>query len=282
MLGARCSPSALSKANDQRSAITRDRGACGRSDGHESHRSEASEGGRSDIPQSRSLRRAPEHRHTRKRTVGWRATKQSDRKRPIAAMDRRWHQIAMAVTELAKAAHRELTRIWGERPTVFRHWDEGAQHHIDVASTINQPVGGCTSVATVGLADYDIGLGFVRVELIGAFPTNFDAAPNIAATCAFNAFKDGIATRPDAIHPNVIRLYCPSTTLPHILLTDPFIWEDGPRTIAASPIDVAWLMMVPISESERQFAQSEGVEALTTLFEQQQIDVFDMNRSSVV
>ena len=108
-----------------------------------------------------------------------------------------------------------------------------------------------------------------------------DFASNVAATCAFNAFKDGVATRPDVIHMDVLRIYRPSTALPHILLTDPFLWEDGPRTLTEATVQIAWLMMIPIAESERLFAGQEGVEALTTLFEERQIDIFDINRPSV-
>ena len=146
----------------------------------------------------------------------------------------------------AKAAARELARTWGAKPKVFRHWDKPELHHIDVASCNDTPVEGCVGVGTVGLSDHDLGLGQVRIELVGAFPRSFIAAPNIAATCAFNAFKDGVQTRPDSIHVNVISLYR-STGVPHVLLTDPFLWADGPQTLDDSALKIAWLMMVPVS-----------------------------------
>lgn len=173
-------------------------------------------------------------------------------------------------------------RTWGAQPTVFRYGDDAEQHYIDIASCLDQSIHGCTAVGTVGLSDHDLGLGPVRVELIGAFPTAFEAAPNIAATCAFNAFKDGVPTRPDAIHPNVLRLYAASTVLPHILLTDPFLWEDGPRTLGEASFQIAWLMMIPISDNERLLADREGVDKLTALLEQKQIDILDLNRPSAV
>jgi hypothetical protein len=187
----------------------------------------------------------------------------------------------MTPSASAKLAARELMRTWGEKPKIFRHWDEAERHFIDIASCLNSPVDGITAVGTVGLCDHNLGLGSLRVELIGAFPSIFTEGPNVAATCAFNAFKDGMPTRPDAIHPNVVRLYDPATSVPHILLTDPFLWDDGPETIDDGEHKTAWLMMVPVSEREVAFANEHGVSALTDRFEDQQIDIFDLRRSSV-
>jgi hypothetical protein len=187
----------------------------------------------------------------------------------------------MTPSASAKSAARELMRTWGEKPKVFRHWDEAEQHFIDVASCVNSPVDGVTAVGTVGLSDHNLGLGSPRVELIGAFPSTFADGPNVVATCAFNAFKDGVPTQPDAIHANVVRLYAPATSVPHVLLTDPFLWSDGPRTIDEGDHKTAWLMIVPISEDEVAYSANHGVSALTDRFEEQQIDIFNLHRSSV-
>jgi len=168
------------------------------------------------------------------------------------------------------------------KPQVFRHWDEEEANFIGVASCSDSPVEGVTAVGTLGLSDHHLGMGTVRVELIGAFPSTCSFAPNIAATCAFNAFKDGISTRPDAIHPRVVEVYDPDAKLPHILMVDPFLWDDGPKTLASDNLQIAWLMMVPITEGERQFASERSVAALTDLFEREQIDIFDLARRSVV
>jgi hypothetical protein len=189
--------------------------------------------------------------------------------------------LEMIPTANAKQAFNELTRVWGARPKVFRHADDEERNFINIASLEGSPVAGVTAVGTVGLSDHDLGLGDVRVELVGAFPSTFAEGVNVAATCAFNAFKDGLTTRPDAIHPNVLNLYRDEAKLPHVLLVDPFLWQDGPSTFAADGANVAWLMMVPISEGERRFASEAGVGALTARFEEAQIDIFDLDRQEV-
>lgn len=188
----------------------------------------------------------------------------------------------MSPSENAKLAFNELVRVWGGRPKVVRHGDEAERNFVNVAALRDSPVAGVTAVATVGLSDHDLGLGAVRIELVGAFPSSFEWGVNIAATCAFNAFKDGVRTMPDAIHLGVVSTYRANPALPHIMLVDPFLWKDGPATLDAGGFKVAWLMMVPISEAERTFAVRKGAHTLTALFEEAQIDIFDLDRSSVV
>jgi hypothetical protein len=188
----------------------------------------------------------------------------------------------MNVSDNARAAHQELTRIWGSKPKVFRHGDGAEKNFIMIADHDDSPVRGVRAVGTLGLSDHDLGGGSLRVELVGAFPASFQEAPNIAATCAFNGFKDGLPIRPDSVHRNVMGLYLPKSTVPHVLLTDPFLWDDGPATLELGAMTIAWLMMVPISETELAFANSNGVGMLTSIFEERQIDIFDLNRMPVV
>jgi hypothetical protein len=188
----------------------------------------------------------------------------------------------MEVSDLSRLAARELMRTWGKKPAVFRHWDQREQNSVDIASCEDSPVSGVTAVGTLGLSDHDLGLGKVRVELVGAFPSTFSFAPNVAASCAFNGFKDGVPIRPDAIHPDILSIYFANTQLPHIMMVDPFLWQNGPKTLDCDGLQIAWLMMVPIAESERRFASYEGAATLTALFEREQIDVFDLERSAIV
>lgn len=107
-------------------------------------------------------------------------------------------------------------------------------------------------------------------------------APNIAATCAFNAFKDGFETRPDVVHRGVMQMYVPDTSVPHIMFANPFLWPDGPKTLDVGDIKIAWLMMVPIAESELQFADAYGFEELNRLMAMEQVEFLDPHRSAVV
>lgn len=202
--------------------------------------------------------------------------------RPVADLRRSGDPSSMNPSANEKLAFNELVRLWGSRPKVFRYGDDAESSFVNIAHFEDSPVDGVTSVATLGLSDHDLGLGQVRVELIGAFPSSFKEGVNVAATCAFNAFKDGVRTVPNAVHSSVLSLYRSNVALPHIMLVDPFLWDNGPSTLDAAGLKIAWLMMVAISESERVFAGEHGGTALASRFEKAQIDIFDLDRPSVV
>lgn len=190
----------------------------------------------------------------------------------------------MSVSEECRLAARELMRTWRAQPQVSRYWDEPERTSVDIAVCENSPWEGITGVGTLGLSEHSLGFAplDLRVELVGAFPASAIEFPNLVSTCAFNIIKEGWPARPGGLHPNVMAMYDLSSTLHHVMLVDPFLWEDGPATLELPQRTIAWLMIVPISESELRFAETAGPDALSGLFEQHSIDIVDLNRVPVV
>ena len=68
----------------------------------------------------------------------------------------------------------------------------------------------------------------------------------------------------------------------HFLFLPPFLWETELKTSQFGGKTVSWLLAVPISDAERQFAENRGSDKLEDLFVERQIDVFNIERLSVV
>jgi len=77
-------------------------------------------------------------------------------------------------------------------------------------------------------------------------------------------------------------MYELSKTMKHALFVPPFLWEEALETLELPERTVAWLLAVPISEAEYQFAEREGSEKLEDLFVKHQIDIFNLERESVL
>ncbi|MBC2035444.1 suppressor of fused domain protein [Listeria booriae] len=45
---------------------------------------------------------------------------------------------------------------------------------------------------------------------------------------------------------------------------------------------ITWLLLIPISKSELEYLSDNGIDALESLFEAGQIDIFDINRKSML
>lgn len=67
----------------------------------------------------------------------------------------------------------------------------------------------------------------------------------------------------------------------HVLFVTPTLWGEL-KSKEFEEKKVVWLMLVPISENEYKFAEEKGSDALEDLFVEKQIDVYDLNRASVV
>ncbi len=153
--------------------------------------------------------------------------------------------------------------------------------------TVDCPQPGVTSYATLGMSRFDNGgLQFegkpLRVELLGACQSEFVHMPRALNSCALNAAKSGYQVRPGVVHPNVLAIHVPDIQLKHLLLIPPFLWGSNPPLREFDDIVVDWLLAVPISDSEVEFARRYDSDRLQQVFAERQIDMFDINRPPVV
>jgi len=120
------------------------------------------------------------------------------------------------------------------------------------------------------------------VEIVGACDRPETWFPNLIATAAFCVLNSGWTCEPGAVFPGVVAAHRPDTTVPHPMFVEPFLWKEQltPREIGDRT--VAWLLAVPISPSERDFAQRHSADALEERFERAEVDIFDLDRQPAV
>lgn len=183
-----------------------------------------------------------------------------------------------------KLVARQIVRVFGKTPSIFRYGNDDNTKYIDMAVCSDLPSDGICSCATIGLHRTDIGLAHgaqpLRVELLAAGPAADAAFENLISTTALDIMDLQVAY-PGMVVENVVPMYFPGIEMRHILLTHPFLWA-GTHSFAVGDVNVAWLMCVPISENERYYCAKNGLDALESLFEKQQIDVWNLNRKSVL
>ncbi|GII82082.1 hypothetical protein Ssi03_00720 [Sphaerisporangium siamense] len=68
----------------------------------------------------------------------------------------------------------------------------------------------------------------------------------------------------------------------NFVFLSPFLWDDPFEAMELDDKKVAWLLAVPISDAELQYALDRGVPELESILEANSIDMFDLNRSSVL
>ena len=188
------------------------------------------------------------------------------------------------IIELNKIIAKKERDIIGGSPQIFRYWDDNKIKNIDILSSDNRPNPGVISYATIGLSECEIGLisndKSLRVELLGACNENEEFFANILATSAFEIIDKKKCTY-GAIIQNVISKYITESEMKHVYLMNPFLW-DGFKTLEIENKSIAWLLIIPISEKEKEYANVNGWEALEDKFEEFNIDIFNLYRRSVI
>lgn len=191
----------------------------------------------------------------------------------------------MSISSENKIIAKSALQAFGGKPQVLKYWDENNVSNIDMLSTADRPYEGITSYSTIGLSDHSIEYTVdgtpLRIEIVGASASEYKLFPNVLATYAFCIINSNFLVSHGKVFRNMIKMYHPNSEMKHVLFVSPFLWEDL-KTLDFPNKKVAWLLAVPISENEYIFAQEKGTDSLEELFEEKEIDIFDLERKSIL
>ncbi|WP_152657041.1 suppressor of fused domain protein [Oceanobacillus sp. CFH 90083] len=191
----------------------------------------------------------------------------------------------MSISSENKIIAKSALQAFGGKPQVSKYWDEGNVSNIDMLSTADRPYEGITSYSTIGLSDYSIEYTVdgtpLRIEIVGTSASEYKHFPNVLATCAFCVINSNFLVSHGKVLRDMLKMYYPNSEMKHVLFVSPFLWEDL-KTLDFLNKKVAWLLAVPISENEYIFAQEKGTDSLEELFEEKEIDIFDLERKSIL
>jgi antitoxin YqcF len=172
---------------------------------------------------------------------------------------------------------------FGSETKVVRFGDDGGANDVFIVSGQNCPIPGVTSYASVGLSrnTQPAALKDVKVEIVAACATATPYIDNLVSSCVFDSVKNDSTIVYGACIPNIIVQYGISTTLKHVTFVAPFPWRDLNR-VEVEDETVYCLLMLPISDAERRYLIECGIDALEKLFNEKQIDIYDIKRPSAV
>lgn len=191
----------------------------------------------------------------------------------------------MAVSVENKAVAKHASAAFGGTPRVQRYHHDTESLSVDILQCADRPCNGVTAYSTVGLSDHPMFRDDqefpMRLELAGACATADGLFANILASAAFCVMRTRELYSPGRVMSGYVGEYYPSSTVPHIYLGSPFLWEDSLKTLDCGTKRVARLLVVPVSDAEHEFLKGHGSDALEDRFERRQIDMFDLARPSV-
>lgn len=118
----------------------------------------------------------------------------------------------------------------------------------------------------------------IRVEIVTAVQENYTEI--ISQTLGFlilsldtdrKFYRPGTIVE-DAIPENAL------TTMRHVYLCDPFLWDNGLPSLKINNVPVAFLYVLPITEREKELYEKVGTNAFEEYLQQQNVRYFDLQR----
>lgn len=190
------------------------------------------------------------------------------------------------VTPENRAIAHYAAQALGGTPQVSEYLHESDHLTMDILWLPDSPARGVTTYATVGLSDvpmeWEEGIYPTRLELVGACASRMRHFGNILAAAAFEIMESKALHAPGDAIPEVVVHFAKKTTVPHLFLAEPYLWEETLHPKAFGSKQVAWLLAVPISDAELDFLEKNGGEELGKLLEKHQVDLFDLKRPSTI
>jgi antitoxin YqcF len=176
----------------------------------------------------------------------------------------------------------------GFEPNVYPYYDNDRTHELSILNLIDPIDPNVCIYMTIGVSDHENlvavkdGHENIPIELFFATYKQFDKARNILATVGFYIVKDKYECRPGNVFKNMINMYYTETDMKHIFFTSPYLWQDKLEGLELDYKKVHFLLMIPCSDAEVDYKLKHGDDALETLFEDNDIDIFDLNRKSLL
>ncbi|MDR3304716.1 MAG: suppressor of fused domain protein [Clostridiales Family XIII bacterium] len=175
-------------------------------------------------------------------------------------------------------------------PSVSSYSDETNTHSINILTVTDPLDPDVRFYSTIGLSDYENRIEMeagapknIPIELIMAGYQRYRDVPNILATCAFYLIKNERTCSPDDIWKDIAAMYYKKGDMKHVLFTPPFLWGDklgGGFELPGQHVE--FLFGASISDRELAYKAENGFEKLSELLEKKNVNMFDMERASII
>jgi hypothetical protein len=185
-----------------------------------------------------------------------------------------------------KSIGRHALSAFGGKPKIQVYIHNDMPFAVDILSVADSPSDGIASYSTIGLfetaLDRNEQFG-TRVELCGAMLLEVAQWSNVVASASFALMRSRRSVKPGRVLEGYVAEYYPETSVPHLYLTIPFLWNNGhfPELVLDNGIKINWLQVIPISTDEREILRTCGDSAFEDLLEKSDVDVFDLNRTTL-
>jgi antitoxin YqcF len=189
-------------------------------------------------------------------------------------------------SESDKQIAKKFAALFGGSPKFLRKFNRDESFYVDVMSSANSPDAGLTSYCTIGLSNNEMhlpdGQPFLdtRLELVACVRSQYHRFDNILYQIAELVYRTGLLCAPGVFLYDILKDAGYSGDMRHIVFEEPFVWPEL-DTVKYPDKTVSWLMTLPVSEAELQYARKNSVAELGEKIDEAGVDIFDLMRHSI-
>jgi len=186
----------------------------------------------------------------------------------------------MKPTEKQKELYKKLSPMIGIEPRVIKYGDDNDKNYIFIMECPDPIDDKIKFYSTIGLSDYF--LNERKYEILFTGYSNFEEIGNILSSCAFFIINENWKITHGTVFETLVSMYYKDIDMKHVYFTTPYIWEDKLEDFEIQGDKIFFLLGIPISDAELSFKNLNGIDALENLFQEHNIDIFDINRKSII
>lgn len=173
-------------------------------------------------------------------------------------------------------------RAIGGHPETDAMVDAAGDLRIDMLSLHDAPAPDWCTWSTVGLHTMGNELPLesgesvsVPAELMTVGAPGSDVMGKVLGSCAFAVMRDNWLMAPGIVFGDVVSLYDPQATTPHLMWVHPFTAGGLDRVDVGDGLFVHWLMGMPITDAERIWLEANGYDAFIAKLENGEVNYTD-------
>ncbi|MDR4892724.1 MULTISPECIES: suppressor of fused domain protein [unclassified Chryseobacterium] len=197
--------------------------------------------------------------------------------------------MSQQASEENKKLSNYITNIVGINKIIDRHYDKEKKNFIDIFTCDDPLYPRIKICGTIGVSDHPNKIEMnnnsfkdIPIELLIGGYREFKMLSNILSTAGFYITNNGWECQPGSVFMRIVEMYFETSEMKHIMFTSPFLWEEKLQPLKLETKTVHWLLCIPISDKELEYKMENGTSALEDIFQEKDIDIFDINRKSAI
>lgn len=179
-----------------------------------------------------------------------------------------------------KELYKRLSPILGIESKVVGYGDDKNNLSIDILTCPDPIDKNVYFYSTLGLFNNVINNN--RYEILMTGYNRYEYVSNVLSSCAFFVIKNGWECKIGSIFETILDMYYPNFEMKHIVFVAPYIWEEKLEDFELGNNKINFVLGIPISQKELEYKNKNGLDALETLLEEHDTDIFDIERSSLI